>query len=210
MSEREFNEIFAERLRSYLKAYEMTQLELSKRLNVGTTSVYNWCNGVKTPRMDKVDAMCNIFNCKRSDLMEEKKEKTESTPTTKIPVLGRVAAGIPLEAIEEILDYEEIPDSIARHGDYFGLRIQGDSMTPGILDGDVVIVRKQSSADSGDIVIAAINGKDATCKRLRRYKDGIELIPSNPSYQAKSFSNQEIESLPVTIFGKVVELRRKF
>ena len=55
----------------------MTQLELSKRLGVGTTSVYNWCNGIKTPRMDKVDAMCKIFNCKRSDLMEDKSKEPE-------------------------------------------------------------------------------------------------------------------------------------
>ena len=75
MSEREFNVIFSERLRYYLKKYEITQLELSKRLGVGTTSVYNWCNGIKTPRMDKVDAMCEIFHCKRSDLMEDETDK---------------------------------------------------------------------------------------------------------------------------------------
>lgn len=80
MSEREFNDIFSERLRFYLNKYEITQLELSKRLGVGTTSVYNWCNGIKTPRMDKVDAMCEIFHCKRSDLMEDKSE--EAKPTT--------------------------------------------------------------------------------------------------------------------------------
>lgn len=77
MSEREFNQIFSERLRYYLKENDMTQLELSKRLGVGTTSVYNWCNGIKTPRMDKVDAMCKIFNCKRSDLMEDKSKEPE-------------------------------------------------------------------------------------------------------------------------------------
>lgn len=75
MSEREFNAIFSERLRYYLNKYDITQLELSKRLGVGTTSVYNWCNGIKTPRMDKVDAMCEIFHCKRSDLMEDKTDK---------------------------------------------------------------------------------------------------------------------------------------
>lgn len=173
------------------------------------SAIAKYENGrVENIKRSVIAEMARVLECTPTYLMGWDEHKT--TSSTKIPVLGRVAAGIPLEAIEEILDYEEIPDSIARHGDYFGLRIQGDSMTPGILDGDVVIVRKQSSADSGDIVIAAINGKDATCKRLRRYQDGIELIPSNPSYQAKSFSNQEIESLPVTIFGKVVELRRKF
>lgn len=79
MSEREFNQIFSERLRYYLAKNEMTQLELSKKLGVGTTSVYNWCNGIKTPRMDKVDAMCEIFNCKRSDLMQEKEVTSMSS-----------------------------------------------------------------------------------------------------------------------------------
>lgn len=78
MSEKEFNAVFSKRLRYYLEKYDMTQNELAKRLGVGTTSVYNWCNGIKSPRMDKVDSMCSIFNCKRSDLMEEKDETTES------------------------------------------------------------------------------------------------------------------------------------
>lgn len=74
MPEQEFNAIFSKRLRYYLNQYGMTQVELAKKLGVGTTSVYNWCNGIKTPRMDKVDAMCDLFNCKRSDLMEDKTE----------------------------------------------------------------------------------------------------------------------------------------
>lgn len=72
MSEEEFNRIFARNLKKYLIKNDMTQLELSKRLGVGTTSVYNWCNAIKTPRIDKVDAMCVLFGCKRSDLMENK------------------------------------------------------------------------------------------------------------------------------------------
>lgn len=74
MSEQEFNAIFSKRLRYYLNKNQMTQIELSKRLGVGTTSVYNWCNGIKAPRMDKVDSMCEIFGCKRSDLISEKDE----------------------------------------------------------------------------------------------------------------------------------------
>lgn len=211
MSEREFNQIFSERLRYYLDEYNMTQLELSKRLGVGTTSVYNWCNGIKTPRMDKVDAMCRIFNCKRSDLMEDK--STSSPPPRKgvaVKVLGRVAAGIPIEAIEDIIDTEEISEEMANTGDFFGLQIHGNSMEPRMCEGDVVIVRRQEDAESGDIVIALINGDDATCKRLRKYRDGIELISINPTYEPMFFSNDDILSKPVRIIGKVVELRGKF
>ena len=74
MPEQDFNAVFSKRLRYYLNKYEMTQLDLAKKLGVGTTSVYNWCNGIKSPRMDKVDAMCDLFNCKRADLMEDEQD----------------------------------------------------------------------------------------------------------------------------------------
>lgn len=130
MSEREFNQIFSERLRYYLNKYEMTQLELSKRLGVGTTSVYNWCNGIKTPRMDKVDAMCKIFNCKRSDLMEDKSEHPELTSRDSKQIEkiiketrqkltsqeGLMFDGDPAspEAIESILDAMELGMEMAK------------------------------------------------------------------------------------------------
>lgn len=139
---------------------------------------------------------------------------TESSSSRKkgvtINILGRVAAGIPIEAIENIIDTEEIPAELAQTGTFFGLQIHGDSMIPNICDGDIVIVRQQDDAETGDIVIATVNGTDATCKRLRKYKDGIELISNNPTYAPMDFSNQDIIGKPVCIIGKVVELRRKF
>ncbi len=72
MPEQEFNAVFSKRLRYYMSKYDMTQVELARKLGVGTTSVYNWCNGIKTPRMDKVDIMCDLFHCSRSDLIDEK------------------------------------------------------------------------------------------------------------------------------------------
>lgn len=127
-----------------------------------------------------------------------------------INVLGRVAAGIPIEAIENIIDTEEISEEMAKTGDFFGLQIHGDSMEPKISEGDIVIVRKQEDAENGQIIIATVNGTDATCKRLRKYRDGIELISNNPSYDPMFFSNDEIESKPVKIIGRVVELRARF
>lgn len=126
-----------------------------------------------------------------------------------INVVGRVAAGLPIEAVENIIDTEEIPETLAMTGEFFGLKIHGNSMEPRICDGDVVIVRQQNDADSGDIIIALINGDDATCKRLRKYRDGIELISIDPSYEPMFFSQKDISSKPVTIIGKVVELRGK-
>lgn len=127
-----------------------------------------------------------------------------------INVLGRVAAGIPVEAITDIIDTEEIPEEMAKTGEFFGLQIHGDSMEPRMYEGDVVIVRKQEDAESGDIVIAMVNGDDATCKRLMKYAGGISLISLNSKYPPMPYSNKEIEEKPVKIVGKVVELRGKF
>ena len=75
MSEQEFNKIFSKRLKYFLQQYNMSQSELASRLGVSPQSVTNWCKGIKSPRMDKIDAMCKFFNIKRSDLMEEQKEE---------------------------------------------------------------------------------------------------------------------------------------
>jgi repressor LexA len=143
----------------------------------------------------------------RSDNYSDHKE----SKGVRIPVLGRVVAGVPIDAYEEILDYEEILPETAADGEYFGLRVSGDSMEPKFSEGDVVIVRQQSDADSGDIVIALVNGSDATIKRLIKYAEGgIALVASNPTYAPLRFTEAEISSKPVQIVGKVVELRAKF
>ena len=209
MSESDFNKVFSNNLKRYLSSYDMTQLELSQKLGVGTTSVSNWCNGLKSPRMDKIDAMCTLFNCTRSDLMEEPKSFINKKHGVTIKVLGRVAAGLPIEAVENIIDTEEIPEELARTGEFFGLQIHGDSMEPRMYEGDVVIVRKQDDAESGDIVIAMVNGNDATCKRLTKYANGITLSSLNAKYEPLIYSNEEILEKPVKILGKVIELRGK-
>ena len=184
MPEKQFNKVFSKRLRHYLKVNGITQLELAKKLGVGTTSVYNWCNGVKTPRMDKVDAMCDLFGCR--------------------------PAGVPIEAIEDIIDYEEIDSVTASKGEYFGLKVKGSSMEPRICEGDILIVKRQDDCESGDIAIVMVNGNDATVKRLIKYADGIRLLPNNPAFEPMYFTNEEIINKPVKIIGKVIENRQKY
>lgn len=133
-----------------------------------------------------------------------------SSSQIKVPVLGTVRAGLPMEAVENILDYEEISEDMARQGDYFALQIKGDSMEPRIKEGNVVIVRKQPDVESGEVAIVLVNGDEATIKKVQKFNGGINLVPSNPAYEVKTYSNDDIESLPVSIIGKVVELRAKF
>jgi len=135
-----------------------------------------------------------------------------SSPTKiiRIPVLGSIPAGAPVEAVENTIGWEDIPEEWTSGGrQYFGLLVRGDSMFPEYLEGDIVIIRKQPCCDSGDDCAVIINGADATLKRVRLIEDGIELEAVNPMYGRKSYTKQEVESLPVTILGVVVELRRK-
>ena len=127
-----------------------------------------------------------------------------------IPVLGDVAAGIPIEAITDIVDYEEIDAAVADSSEYFGLRLKGASMEPRMREGDVVIVRKQEDVESGDVAVVMVNGDSATVKKIKKGPSGITLIPNNPVFDTMFYTNDEIQSLPVRILGKVVELRAKF
>lgn len=203
-------EIMARNIKHYMNNNNVRPTDICGTLNIPMPTFSDWINAKTYPRIDKIELMANYFGISKSDLVEEHGASTSSSRGVIINVLGRVAAGIPIEAIENIIDTEEITEEMASTGTYFGLRIKGDSMEPRMCNGDVVIVRQQDDAESGDVVIAMVNGDDATCKRLRKYRDGIELVSNNPAYAPMFFSNEDIETKPVKIIGKVVELRGKF
>nr|DAM46157.1 MAG TPA: Repressor protein CI [Caudoviricetes sp.] len=179
--------------------------QLEQELGFGNATIVKWDKS--TPKADKLKKVADYFNVSMEYLMDGNIEKPKGV---QIPVLGDVAAGIPIEAVEDIIDFEEIDEELASKGEFFGLRIKGNSMSPRIQSGDVVIVRVQSDAESGDIVIAKVNGDDACCKRLQKHDEGISLISLNPEYGPMFFSKKDITDLPVHIIGKVVELRGKF
>lgn len=211
----EIQTIFRKNLKFYLAQKQSSQLDLANYLNVSNTTVNNWVKGYSMPRMDKVDKICQFFMINRSDLLESNPQEeftgNQSSPKgIRIPVLGKVAAGIPIEAITDIEDWEEIPQSMSKTGEYFALKIAGKSMEPRMMDGDVVIVRRQSDVDSGDIAVVLVNGNDATVKQISKSDAGLTLIGWNPSvYIPKTYNKKECKELPVTILGKVVEIRGK-
>ena len=187
---------------------KLTKRELAKRLGVHESSINKYEKGLVDIPLSKISELSRVLNVTEAYLMGwEEEQKTQGL---QIPVLGTVAAGIPISAIEDILDYEEVPQSWENQGEFFGLRIKGDSMQPKMDDGDVVIVRQQSDANSGDTVIALVNGDDATCKKLQKTENGIMLVSTNPNYLPMFFTNEEILTKPVVILGKVVELRQKY
>lgn len=205
-----------QRIRLLREQYQMSQTELA--LKVGykdKTSIAKIEAGKVDLPQSKIFAFAKSLNTTPSYILGDNEllAKINTIPIESgyvIPVLGRVAAGYGKEAVEEVIGQIEISPSLASKGEFFGLLIKGDSMIPTLYDGDTVIVERTEDADSGDLVIALVNGSDATCKRLQKYAEGIALIPQNPIYEPMRFTEAEIDSTPVRILGKVVEMRRKF
>ena len=127
----------------------------------------------------------------------------------KIPLLGKVAAGLPIEAVENLIGEEEISERLASSGKYFALLIKGDSMSPDIQNGDKVIVRQQVLVESGQIAVVLVNGDEAVCKEFRKTSTGVMLVSRNPNYEPMVFTYEELETKPVKIVGRVVEVRRE-
>lgn len=189
----------------------LKQVEFAPIIGVSQGSLSGYENDKIEPDQDTLIKIATYFDVSIDYLLGKTAVRKErSIKGVLIPVLGEVRAGYPMEAVENIIDYEEIDEAMANRGEYFALRIRGDSMEPRFVEGDVVIVRKQETADTGDIVVALVNGDSATIKKLKRYDHGISLIPANPAYEPMYYANEEIHELPVSILGKVVELRAKF
>lgn len=186
---------------------KMSQKELASKLFVSQQAVGKWERGEATPNPETIAKLSEIFGVTADELIGRQPQKQQGV---RIPVLGDVAAGIPIEAVTDIVDYEEIDDAMAASGEHFGLRIKGSSMEPRMMEGDVVIVRKQDTAETGDTVVVLVNGDSATVKKIKYGSDGISLIPTNPAYDVQFYSAQDVERLPVCVIGKVVELRAKY
>lgn len=210
MDEKKYGKIIAKNLKNIAYKRGKSQADMAKDLGISKQTVSSWMNGTRVPRMEKIDLLCRYLGISKEELLEDGHNVYHS-PRHRVPVLGKVSAGIPLPAITDITDYEELPYEMLHGGtEFYALEIHGDSMEPRMRDGDRVIFRVQDDAESGDVVIAMVNGSDATCKKLRKHPHGIDLIPLNNKYEPMYFSNEQIESLPVRIIGKVVELRARF
>lgn len=192
----------------------LTQDELAKRMGYKSRStIARIENGDNDVSQSKLKKFAEILDVSIDFLLDDGKDKASvSRPKgVRIPVLGNVAAGIPITAVTDVEDWEEIPEKLASSGTYFALRIKGQSMEPRIKDGDVVIVKQQSDVDTGDVAIVLVNGDEATVKEIKKLDTGIMLIGWNTAvYSPRFYSAKDIKSLPVRIIGKVVELRGKF
>lgn len=200
---------FKDMLKYFRMREHLSQYELAAKLGVSPSTISMYEAGKREPDFEIEEKIADFFNTDLNTLRGRDSEHKISKKGITINVLDRIAADIPIEAVKNIIDTEEISEELARTGEFFGLQIRGDSMEPRMYEGDVVIVRQQDDAESGDIVIALVNGNDAICKRLNKYAAGIALTSLNTKYDPILFSNDEISFKSVKIIGKVVELRGK-
>lgn len=200
--------VFARNLKRQTDLAGENQLEIAEFLGISKTAVNSYFLGNKMPRMDRIKKLAEHFGCNVSDLIDDKTVEDQITAVA-IPVLGTVPAGVPIEAIQDILGYEEIPKIMADTGEFFCLRVEGNSMYPLLYSGETIVIRKQETAENGDIVVALVDNEETTVKRLKKVSDGIILEAENPEYNSLYFNEKQIRNEKVKIIGKAVESRKK-
>lgn len=200
------------------KASGLTQQAVADMLNIERTSYARYETEAREPDLDTLTRLAEIFNVSIDYLTRGDTAYTAAAPRIRkgreksyitIPVYGVIPAGIPFEAIQDILDYEDLAIDSTKPGHaYFALKIKGDSMEPEYRDGDTIIIQQQERCNSGDDCVVMVNGDDATFKRVKLHENGLTLLPLNPEYDPRFFTNGDISSLPVRILGICIEIRR--
>lgn len=200
---------------------QMTQDELAKRMGYKSRStiarIENGDNDVSQSKLKKFSEILDVsirFLLDGSDSpvpADARERPATNIPVYKIPVLGKVVAGTPIDAIENITNYIRVTNPAAADGSYYALHVTGASMEPEMKEGDLVIVHKQEHFDNGDICIVLVNGNEATVKKVQKSDQGITLIGFNAIvYPPHFYDAKEVEELPVKVIGKVEEVRRKY
>jgi repressor LexA len=198
-----------ENLRVARKHRNMTQLQVANYLGISRSAYSHYETGFRDPDTDNLIRLADFLGVSVEFLLGVGEHRSSDPMVDKIPLLGSVPAGTPIEAIEDIEEYIDIYPRFVKHGELFALRVQGDSMEPDLHHGDIVIIEKQEFVENGDVAVVRVNGEDVTLKRVKLTAKGLMLIPSNPAYDPVYFDSDQIASLPVTIIGKVIELRRR-
>ncbi len=209
-------EILAKNLKRLMAENEIDRQKLAEAINVKYSSVSDWLNGYYYPRMDSIVEMAKFFHVDKDVLIEDPDSKVQKLKKARIPVLGSIPAGIPLEMISDdyTVDYEEIPASwLNGKKQYFALKLSGDSMSPDYGDGDVVVFLKTPEcSSSGQDCCIRIGNDEATFKRVKISEKGLKLIPLNKNnssgFKETSYSWEEVENIPIQILGVAKKLSK--
>lgn len=197
-------------IREHRLLHGLTQEELGQMLSpkVNRQAVNNWERGrVDNIKRVHIGQLAQIFDVSPIDLMCL--DVQILSEPVKIPLLGHVAAGVPIYADGNVIANVSVSGEMTRGKSLFALKVKGDSMSPLILDGDTVIVSEQPDAEDGQIVVATVNSDDGCVKRLKKYGNTVGLVSVNPAYDPMLFSQEDVENLPVCVVGRVIEIRHR-
>lgn len=196
--------VFSNNLKRYMEREKMNTADLANALSLPFSTVSDWVHGRKYPRMDKVQAVADLFGIMKSDLTEEPGRSLPSNiipmPNTyTVPLIGTIACGQPILAVEDADELVEVPEHI--HAD-FALRCKGDSMIDArIYDGDIVYIHSQPEVENGEIAAVRI-GEEATLKKVRAYQDMIILEPANQAFEPLVYRGEELNE--IAVLGRAV------
>ncbi|MBQ2387702.1 MAG: helix-turn-helix domain-containing protein [Clostridia bacterium] len=185
----------------------LTQDRLGELVGVTGKAVCSWELGLKTPRMPVIERLADLFGVSKTEIIEDAKS-TPVSPITRVPILGRVAAGSGCLADDNLDGYENVPtDILSTEEEYILLNVKGDSMSPKIEEGDRLLIQLQPSVDSGSYAVVLIDDEDGVVKKVCYSKNRIELISENPYYPPRIFENSEVTR--VRVVGLVKYIFRK-
>lgn len=209
---------FAERLFSLVKENNTDVNVLAQKMGIKSKStIYRYMNAEMSPKITTVKYLAEYYNVNPIWLMGydvdmRKKSKLDKlgNPVVEIPVLGTVKAGYDYLAQENWIGTIDIDKKLADSGEFFALKVKGDSMAPVLIEDDIVIIKKQDDFENGDIVVAIVNGDEATIKKGKKSESKILLQPFNTNYDPLIFTEEEMDTIPVRIVGIVKQLKREF
>lgn len=203
-------QVMAENITYYMNKKGIDRSKLCEDLNLKYSTVSEWLSAKKYPRIDSIEKMANYFGIAKSQLIEQQEKSNigDIIPNGniyQIPVFESVSAGFGAYASDEIIDY--IPAVIMNESDVddtIAIHVSGDSMYPKIEDGDTIVVRKQTSVDSGSIAVVLLDGEEGLVKKVNYGDDWVELVSLNPEYQTRRFEGEEV--LRIQVVGLVKQI----
>lgn len=208
---------FQNRLKEAMNYRNIKQVDLVEKTKLDKTLINKYLSGVSNAKQRKLTILAEALNVNEVwllgyDVSMEREANTKidklGNPVVEIPILGTVKAGYDYLAQENWIGTIDIDKKLADGGEFFALKVKGDSMAPIFIEGDTVILRKQNDCENNQVAVVIINGDEGTLKKVKKTDDGIILQAYNPIYSPVFYTNKEIKEMPVVIAGVFQELRR--
>ena len=189
--------------------FGINQTELGNKIGLSARAIGFYESSDRDIPTSKLQKIADYFNVSTDYVLGRSNDLQDDVK--QIPLLGKIAAGYPTQMFADVIDYIDIPADMARgNKELFALKTTGKSMEPNFIEGDILIFEKTDNCESGQFCAVAVNGDDATFKKVTKTDTGIMLQPLNPAFETKFYTNEQIASLPVTIIGVLKQIRRDF